>query len=66
MLDRIGFGKEAEVELRDGEIVLQPMRKGREGWAEAFRKAAETNEDPLSNSSESWIRNEFDEQEWEW
>ena len=48
MLEAAGLGKEAEISLDRGAIVLRnPRRNPRQGWAEASRKIAEAAADKL-------------------
>jgi antitoxin MazE len=66
MLDQSGFGKEVDIQLQEGEIIIHPVKKARTGWSDAFRKAATNDGDNLLDLTRSWIQNQFDEQEWEW
>lgn len=64
ILDQCGFKEQAELEVRDGELCLRPIRRAREGWDEAFAKAvaAEGQDDLLMGD----ISNDFDKTEWKW
>ncbi|WP_349371298.1 AbrB/MazE/SpoVT family DNA-binding domain-containing protein [Salinarimonas sp.] len=61
---RCGFGEEIEMHVTGGTIVLGPRRGPREGWDEAFAKAATDGEDaPAASGSGAY---DWDESEWEW
>ena len=36
VLDQLGFGAEADLEVEDAKVTLTPRRAPRSGWAEAF------------------------------
>lgn len=36
VLDQLGFGAEAELEIEGGRVVIKPLRAPRRGWSEAF------------------------------
>jgi antitoxin MazE len=36
VLDQVGFGDEADLEVENGRVVLKPIAAPRQGWAEAF------------------------------
>lgn len=65
ILEQCGFGKEALLEVRDGEVVLRPTeRRPREGWAKAFAAAREDAGSPDTGLLE--FENDFDATEWTW
>jgi antitoxin MazE len=66
MLDESGLGKEVDLELREGEIVIRPIKKPRENWSEAFRSMSSHQDDSLLDINNSSIQNRWDKQEWEW
>jgi antitoxin MazE len=43
-------------------IMIRPIKKPREGWDEAFKKAAGSEQDELIEMPDS----EWDNQEWQW
>ncbi len=52
VLEQLGFGAEAELEVEDGKVTLTPRRAPRSGWAEAFAA------DPapgLTPEDEEWL-----------
>jgi hypothetical protein len=52
VLEQLGFGAEAELEVEDGKVTLTPLRAPRSGWAEAFVR------DPvegLTPEDEDWL-----------
>ena len=66
MLDQSGFGNEVDIELREDEIVIRPIKKPRKNWSEAFRSMSEQKDDSLLDINSSTDRNNWDRQEWEW
>lgn len=50
LLDRYQLSGSIELELKDNHIVLKPTPTVREGWAEAFQRHADSNDDnPFGN-----------------
>ena len=60
VLDRLLVKEKMEMEVTEKGIILTPVDSPRTGWAEAFAKMHESEEDALCNIPES---QEFD---WEW
>jgi antitoxin MazE len=63
LLEQSGIQENVELEVRDGQIVITAASRVRVGWAEAFARLA-NNEDEdilLDNITTAW-----DESEWEW
>ena len=52
VLEQLGFGAEAELEVEDGKVTLTPRRAPRSGWAEAF--AANPSQE-LTAEDEEWL-----------
>ena len=47
ILEQYQFGDKAELELKEGYLILKPVKKIREGWDEAFKKMAAAGDDAL-------------------
>lgn len=64
LLEEAQLKDEVDITVENGALVVRPVRRVREGWAEAARAMHEAGEDgPL----DGWdFPNEFDETEWEW
>ena len=62
LIDQCGFKDEVEVEVRNHELVLRPVRTSREKWEEAFMSMAAQGDDRLLDTPAS----AWDEDEWEW
>ncbi len=62
VLAQCGFSGSAEMEVKDGAIVLRPVATPRQGWAEAARELAREHEAPLLGDAP----NAFDADEWTW
>ena len=63
LLNQMGLSAGAAVELRieDGKLIASPVRKVREGWAEAAAQLAAAEEDP-DEAAWSGFGNESDEE----
>ncbi len=65
LLDQTGLAGEVEITAKDGQLVIRPVRKAREGWATAFEEMAKRGDDALLDpevpSLSSW-----DDEGWEW
>jgi len=63
LLEQCGIEGPVEIHVRDGQLVIEPVRQLREGWADAFA-ADEDDENLWGESPESL--SSWDEKEWEW
>jgi antitoxin MazE len=65
ILEQTGLQGEVEIVVDNHSLVIRPIKKPREGWAQAFQEMARHGEDALLDpdvpSLTSW-----DEEEWEW
>jgi antitoxin MazE len=64
ILDKCGFDRQVDIRIEGNKLILTPARSAREGWSEAFERAAKaTAEAPLlpDHLSEQW-----DSEEWTW
>lgn len=52
VLDQLGFGAEAELEVEDGKVTLAPLKTPRSGWAEAF---AQDPVEALTPEDDDWL-----------
>jgi antitoxin MazE len=62
LLEQSKLSGEVELEVRGESIVILPVRKPRENWDEAFEEADDSDEEIIGGD----VRNDFDEEEWEW
>jgi len=62
VLQQCGFGATAELSVEDGKVVLNPRRKPRQGWDEAFAKAVKGRDDLLPDH----LSADWDRREWRW
>lgn len=60
ILDKFNITDKIDMEVTDTGIMLSPVKKPRQGWAEAFTQMHENNEDVLEDNVDS---GDF---EWEW
>ena len=63
LIEQVGLAGEVNLEIRDGELVISPSERLRDGWAAAARVLAERGEDTLLDTV---LSTDFDEQEWQW
>jgi antitoxin MazE len=56
---------EVEVNVRDNQIVIQPIRKPRDGWDEAFARMSAAGDDTLLDQL-AVGQGAWDEEEWQW
>lgn len=63
ILEQCGIGDEVDLVIEDGQLVVRPVRRVREGWAEAARTMAARGDDRLLDAESPTT---FDEREWEW
>lgn len=63
MLENCGFGEDAELVVRNGALVLRPLKATRAGWNEAFAGSGTSKEQVLHEDVPS---TRFDEEEWAW
>ena len=65
LLEHTGIVDDVELELRNGEIVIRPVSRPREGWEVAFKEMAESGEDVLLDNMDA-MSHSWDEEEWKW
>lgn len=67
VLAQVGARHETQFDLsvENGRIILMPVRRPREGWAEASKALAASGDDGVDDD---WlaVSNAFDDAEWDW
>ena len=63
LLAECGIRDVVEVSVQEGRLIVQPVRRAREGWMEPARAMAERGEDQLLDPE---TPTDFDDAEWEW
>jgi antitoxin MazE len=64
LLEQSGIQENVEIEVRDNQIVITAAPKVRAGWAAAFSRVADNeDEDVLLDIHTATV---WDEEEWEW
>lgn len=63
VIEEVGLDDEVELQVREGTIVIRPLRATRSGWAEAARVLRMNSGDQLLDPL---TPTHFDEEEWEW
>jgi antitoxin MazE len=64
MIEETGLSGQVELQVRDGAIVIWPVRDVREGWAQEFTKMAANQDDRLLDGDQ--LTSSTDEEDWEW
>jgi antitoxin MazE len=64
ILEQCGFTRSAELTVEDGQLVISPDRRPREGWEEAFQAAGPATRDELL--LDGLPPNDFDLEDWRW
>jgi antitoxin MazE len=63
IVEQLGLQHEVELEVEKNHLVVRPVKKVREGWAEAAKAMHEAGEDKLLLPD---TPNDFDDKEWTW
>lgn len=64
LLEQCGLTKTADLRIENNSLIITAEHTPRQGWAEAFAAATQTNDDtPFIGEM---LQNKFDEEEWEW
>lgn len=63
LLEQAGLGEEVELHVEGGRLVIEPARRPRAGWAEAFAAMHEAGDDALLDEPTPTA---FDRDEWTW
>jgi antitoxin MazE len=63
LLEQCAFGSVAELEVRDGALVITPVERGRADWDAAFQAISGGPGELLLAGAGT---NAFDREEWEW
>jgi len=62
IIEQCGFENEVEIEVRNNEVIIRPVKRPRHNWEQAFKTMAEKEDDRLIEFPDS----KWDEEEWEW
>ena len=63
LIEEAGLSDEVELRVREGAILIMPVRAPRTGWADAARSLRERGGDRLLDPA---TPTRFDEEDWEW
>ena len=63
LLDLCGIEEVVDLAVEDGRLIVTPLRRPREGWAEAARAAAAVGDDRLLDPEVPTV---FDRTGWQW
>lgn len=66
LLEQSGINGEVKLEVLRGQIIIRPLRKARQGWAEACRVMAERGDDKLLDKDTLAYQSSWDKTEWVW
>ena len=64
LIEQCGFGDTVELHVEQNHLIIEPDRRPRQGWEEAFAAAGSSAGDPLL--FEALLPNDFDVEEWTW
>ena len=64
ILDQYHINDEVELETKEDCLIIKSSHVARDGWDTAFKKMHENQDDVLL--MDDGVKNEFDEDEWEW
>ncbi|MDB6094191.1 MAG: Transcriptional regulator/antitoxin, MazE [Verrucomicrobia bacterium] len=64
MLESCGFAEEADLQIKNGALILRPIASRRTGWREAFQEMTAVKDDVAVH--EDAAATTFDREEWEW
>ena len=65
VLEQTRLEGEVELEVKDREILIRPVSRPRQDWAQKFKAMAENGDDKLLDSS-SIDQTSWDKEEWQW
>ena len=65
VLEQTRLSGEVELEVRDRQIVIRPVEKPRQSWAQRFRAMAERGDDKLLDAG-ALGQTSWDRKEWQW
>jgi antitoxin MazE len=64
-LEQTQLEGEVELEVKDRDILIRPVSRPRQDWAQKFKAMAENGDDKLLDSS-SIDQTSWDKEEWQW
>ncbi len=64
LLEQVGLKDTVQIRAEKGRLVIQPQKELRHGWADAFRRMADSGDDRLILDNNT--NNAFDTKEWKW
>ncbi len=65
VLEQTQLEGEVELEVKDRQILIRPVARPRQDWAQKFKTMAEKGDDKLLDSA-SIDQTSWDKEEWEW
>jgi antitoxin MazE len=65
LVDQVGLSGEVEIEADEGQLIIRPARRPREGWDTWFQDMAKSGEDRLLES-EPLVPTIWESSEWHW
>lgn len=66
LLRECGIEDIVEVEVRNGQIVIAPVKRNRASWDAAFKKMAGKQDDLLLDNELLLHQTNWEQKEWEW
>jgi antitoxin MazE len=65
LLEESGLSGEVDLSVHEGKLIVAPAGQPRQGWADAFRRMAESGNDALLDG-DATTSAAFDGESWEW
>ncbi len=65
LIEQIGLRHEVEIEAQAGQLIIRPVKKARDGWAESMREMAAQGDDRILLEDTRCLT-EWEASEWEW
>lgn len=63
LIEEVGLSDDVELQVRDGALIIRPLKVPRTGWAESAKALRAGGDDGLLDPPTS---TRFDEEEWDW
>ena len=65
LLEQTGIMEDVELEVDQNQIVIRPVSNHRDGWDDAFKAMADSDDDMIIDEAEN-ISHSWDDDEWQW
>lgn len=66
IFEQSGLKSEVELEVKNGQLIVSPIKKARDTWDESFKKMAINKDDILLDQDSIQASTKWDNEEWAW